>query len=408
MLNVSRGICYYYVMKEFLRKNKIGLLLAIPLVFGGSYLVHAFSVSKVSYVNKDAVVGSSTAAQNTGDDAQSETVTPAWPLPLDIADYDKRLLALANYVASKPKVPAVGTSTATSTVEVAPILPLYSSSSNVTIPGKRWPAEAVYPNGGAIVPSKRILSYYGNFFSRHMGILGEYESDEVLRRLNATKVLWEEADPNTPVQLAIEYIAMVAQAEAGRDGMYRAMMPAAEIEKAYALAQRAEAILILDLQIGLSTIEQELPKFKNYLMRPEVHMALDPEFSMKTGDKPGTVIGTHNAADINYVIKYMSDIVRANKLPPKVLLVHRFTQNMVTGTAQITPTPEVQVIMVMDGWGSKDLKRGTYATVIEPEPVQFAGLKIFYKNDLKPPSTGIFTPTEALQLNPKPIFIQYQ
>jgi hypothetical protein len=81
---------------------------------------------------------------------------------------------------------------------------------------------------------------------------------------------------------------------------------------------------------------------------------------------------------------------------------------MVTRAELIEPTPEVQVIMVMDGWGSKDLKRGTYSQVIEPEPVQFAGLKIFYKNDLKPPSTGIFTPTEALQLDPKPIFIQYQ
>jgi hypothetical protein len=81
---------------------------------------------------------------------------------------------------------------------------------------------------------------------------------------------------------------------------------------------------------------------------------------------------------------------------------------MVTGYDQISPTPEVQIIMVMDGWGSKDLKRGTYSHVIEPEPVQFTGLKIFYKNDLKPPSTGLLTPAEALQLNPKPIFIQYQ
>lgn len=392
-------------MVAFLRKNKLGLLLAIPLVFGGTYLVHAFSVSKVSYVNQASVGGSATTTGSL-ENTPGETVASAWPLPLDTSDYDKRLLALANYVPPKPKVPA--TSTATSTPVAAPILPVYSSSSNVTIPGKRWPKEAVYPNGGAILPFKRILSYYGNFFSRQMGILGEYEPDEVLRRLAETQALWEAADPTTPVQPAIEYIAMVAQAEAGRDGMYRAMMPAAEIEKAYALAQKAKAILILDLQIGLSTIEQELPKFKNYLMRPEVHIALDPEFSMKTGDRPGTVIGTHNAADINYVINYMSDIVRENKLPPKVLLVHRFTTNMVTGTAQITPTPEVQVIMVMDGWGSKDLKRGTYATVIEPEPVQFAGLKIFYKNDLKPPSNGIFTPTEALQLNPKPIFIQYQ
>ncbi len=393
-------------MIEGIKKNKILFASAIPLFFVGAFAVHSMNVSKVTYDKGLINASTSTSTQNRGVEVSPEIVAPAWPLALDTADYDKRLLVLANYIAPKPLV-ATGT-TSSSTPAVKPILPTYSSSSNVTIEGKRWPAAAVYPNGGAILPFKRILSYYGNFYSRHMGILGEYEPDEVLRRLNATKVLWEVADPNTPIQLAIEYIAMVAQADAGRDGMYRAMMPATEIEKAYALAKKADAILILDMQIGLSPISQELPKFKTYLERPEVHMALDPEFSMKTGDRPGTVIGTHSAADINYVINYMSTIVRANKLPPKVLLVHRFTQNMVTGSAQITPTPEVQVIMVMDGWGPKDLKRGTYAQVILPEPVQFAGLKIFYKNDLKAPSTGILTPQEALQFNPKPIFIQYQ
>ena len=127
-----------------------------------------------------------------------------------------------------------------------------------------------------------------------------------------------------------------------------------------------------------------------------------------TGDKPGTVIGTFNATDINYTIDYMSKIVKENNLPPKVLLVHRFTYNMLTGSQQIKATPEVQVVIVMDGWGSKDLKRGTYQSIIKPEPVQFTGIKLFYKNDLKTPSTGLFTPEEVLDLNPRPIYVQYQ
>jgi hypothetical protein len=377
----------------------------MPLLAGAVYLVYEVSVSRVIYEREaphDMVQGDQASTSM----AEIPTPTPAWPLILDTVDYDNRILQLIGYVPPAPVVPA--TTSSTTVVATPPTLPLYSSTTNVTLPDKRWPPEAVYPNGGAILPFKRILAYYGNFYSRHMGILGEFEPDEVLRRLNETKVLWEAADPNTPVQLAIEYIAMVAQAEAGQDGMYRAMMPATEIEKAYELAKRAEAILILDMQIGLSPLSVELPKFKSYLEREEVHLALDPEFSMKTGDRPGTVIGTFSAADINYVIEYMSDIVRAKQLSPKVLIVHRFTQDMVTDAELIVPTPEVQVVMVMDGWGSKDLKRGTYSQVIVPEPVQFAGLKIFYKNDLKPPSTGIFTPTEALLLNPKPIFIQYQ
>jgi hypothetical protein len=350
----------------------------------------------------------------TSSEMQTEPVIPVWPLSLDTMDYDNRILTLAGYV---PPVPITTTSTSTNENGVVitkvststPASPLrYSSTTNVTVSGKSWPPAAVYPNGGAILPFKRILAYYGNFYSRHMGILGEYEPEEVLRRLEAEKVEWEAADPTTPVQIAIEYIAMVAQAEAGADGMYRAMMPEAEIEKAYTMAKEAGAILILDIQPGLSPLEKELPKFKKYLMRPEVHLAIDPEFSMKSGDRPGTVIGTVDAVDVNYVINYMADIVKEYELPPKVLLVHRFTQNMVTNSSAINPTPEVQVVVVMDGWGSKDLKRGTYSHIIEPEPVQFTGVKIFYKNDLKSPSTGIFTPAEVLDLDPRPIYIQYQ
>lgn len=397
-------------MVATMRKSLLNYVMFIPILLGGTLLVGSLSTSTVTHTNVLGVGSTSSEEVAVPSESLPQNSASVWPAVLDTAEYDKRLLVLAGYV---PPKPVVSTSTATSgVVAVAPAQPssplIYSSTTNVTVQGKLWPPKAPYPNGGAILPFKRILSYYGNFFSRYMGILGEYEPDEVLRRLAATQALWEAADPTTPVQPAIEYIAMVAQAEAGRDGMYRAMMPAVEIEKAHELAKKANAILILDLQIGLSTIEQELPKFKTYMMRPDVHLALDPEFSMKTGDRPGTVIGSHNAADINYVINYLSDIVRTNKLPPKVLLIHRFTQNMVTGYADITPTPEVQVIMVMDGWGPKDLKRATYSHVIVPEPVHFSGIKIFYKNDLKAPSTGIFTPAEVLELTPKPIFIQYQ
>lgn len=337
------------------------------------------------------------------------------PVPvLDIADYDQRLLTLARFALPLPTI-VISTSTnasgtvVTTLATTTPPSPLrYSSSTNVTVFGKSWPKAQPYPLPGAILPFKRIIAYYGNFYSTRMGILGELEPEAVLAHLADIQAKWEAADPTTPVMPAIEYIAMVAQADAGADGMYRAVMPDSEIEKAYDMAKKINGILILDIQVGLSTLAAELPKFKKFLERPEVHFALDPEFSMKGGQEPGTVIGTFSAADVNYTIDYMSQIVRENNLPPKVLLVHRFTQKMLTETEQIKATPEVQAVIVMDGWGSKDLKRSTYRIVIEPEPVQFAGIKVFYKNDLKPPSTGIFTPEDMLDLNPRPIYIQYQ
>lgn len=398
----------------FTYKHIAGAICGAMVIVGGVYLLGTLSIGKVTYVREETALASTSAKQMaaTATDMVAEEVTaPVWPLSLDTTEYDKRLLVLANYVPPKPVtiVNRATATTSTTTTVVTPPSPLvYSSTTNVTVKGKYWPASAPYPNGGAILPFKRIVAYYGNFYSRQMGILGEYDPDEVVRRLASTTAKWEAADPTTPVVPAIEYIAMVAQGSAGADGMYRAVMPDKEIDKAYALAQKTNGIMILDLQVGLSTIEREVPKFKNYLIRPDVHLAIDPEFSMKGGQKPGTVIGTFNAADVNYVIQYLTNIVRENKLPPKVLLVHRFTTNMVTGVSQIAPTPEVQVVMIMDGWGSKDLKRGTYSTVITPEPVQFAGIKLFYKNDLKAPSTGMLTTSEVLDLHPKPIYIQYQ
>jgi len=355
------------------------------------FLFIIFFLSKFTYSNKSE-------AQITTE----EVKVPVYPAVLDKTEYDKRMLVLSNYV-----YPATTTATTTSTTS-APVLPLYSTSTSVTVPGKRWPASTVYPNGDAILPFKRILAYYGNFYSKKMGILGEYSEEEVLRRLASTTAMWNAADPTTPVMPAIEYIAMTAQNTAGADKMYRAVMPNKEIDKAYAMAEKINGILILDIQVGLSTVQKELPKFKDYLMRPNVHLAIDPEFSMKTGKRPGTVIGTESSSDINYVINYLSDIVRENKLTPKILLVHRFTEKMVTEANLIKPTPEVQVVIVMDGWGSKQLKRGTYNAVIESEPVQFAGIKLFYKNDLKGASTGLLSPAEVLNFKPKPIYIQYQ
>jgi hypothetical protein len=144
------------------------------------------------------------------------------------------------------------------------------------------------------------------------------------------------------------------------------------------------------------------------MARPNVHLGIDPEFSMKGGQAPGKAIGTYDASDINYVINHLSAIVKKHNLPPKILVVHRFTQGMVTNYKQIKMTPEVQVVMHMDGWGEPAKKVGTYKYFIHKEPVQFTGFKLFYKNDLKRPPHKMMTPEQLVKLQPMPMYIQYQ
>lgn len=285
-----------------------------------------------------------------------------------------------------------------------------AATSTATSSARLWPVtDAPYPKAGAILPFKRIVAYYGNFYSTKMGILGEFDEETVLAKLKSEKAAWEAADPQTPVVMAVDYIAITAQGTPQADNTYKLRMPEEHVRRAIDMARKVEGITILEMQIGYSTLERELPLLEKYLTEPDVHLALDPEFSMKAGAlPPGDEIGTFSAADINYAISYLSDIVKQHDLPPKVLLIHRFTQNMVTNAAGIAPTPEVQVVMVMDGWGFGAKKINTYNSVIKSEPVQFTGFKLFYKNDLKAPSTRLLAPAEILELTPSPSFIQYQ
>jgi hypothetical protein len=129
---------------------------------------------------------------------------------------------------------------------------------------------------------------------------------------------------------------------------------------------------------------------------------------MKGGEKPGSRIGTFNADDINQAIDFLADVVRKNNVPPKMLVIHRFTQGMITGYERIKKTPEVQVIIDMDGFGDKILKRSTWLRYVHKEPVMFTGFKIFYGNDTKTGKDQLYTPAELLRFTPKPMYIQYQ
>ncbi len=273
--------------------------------------------------------------------------------------------------------------------------------------GKWLSLKAPYPNVGAILPFNRVIAYYGNFYSKRMGILGEYPEDEMLEMLQSEAKKWELADSLTPVVPAIHYIAVTAQRSPGKDEKYRQRMPKAQIEKALTIAKKIDAIVILDIQIGLSSLEEELPQLDSFLSMPNVHLGIDPEFSMKTGARPGKKIGSFDAEDVNYAASYLAGLVKLYNLPPKMLIVHRFTKPMLTNYEDITPLPEVQIVVQMDGWGGKAKKKGTYQHVIYPQPVQFSGFKIFYKHDTKK-AKQVMQPEEVLQLVPKPIYIQYQ
>lgn len=312
--------------------------------------------------------------------ATAETVVASAPLkPVDTAEYNRKLLFLAHN----------------------------DSSSHFLI-------HRDYPLPGAILPFKRVVAYYGNLYSKKMGVLGEYPPDVMLAMLKKECKSWADADPSTPVQPALHYIAVTAQGSAGKDGKFRARMPFKQIDSVLHMAARINAIVFLDVQVGFSNLQTEVPLLEKYLMMPNVHLGIDPEFAMHPGKKVGKNIGTLDAADVNFTSDYLAKLVKAHNLPPKILIVHRFTKPMITNYNEIRLHPEVQLVMNMDGWGPQTLKTDSYKMWIAAQPVQFTGFKLFYKNDVRKPKkvdmaeTKMMSPTQVLALKPSPIYIQYQ
>ena len=292
----------------------------------------------------------------------------------------------------------------------APALP--AADSGPAHPEKKphTPARRAWPKGppplpGALLPEHRIIAFYGNPLSSRMGVLGVGPAPQMLDHLASVAEQWDEADSTHPVVPALHLIATVAQGKPGPDRLHRLRMSDSLISRVAAWAEERHYLLFLDIQVGQSTVEAELPRLLPFLQRPYVHLALDPEFAMKNGRLPGRYIGTMDASEVNYASAQLAKLVSTYHLPPKILVVHRFTNDMLTNASQIRLDSRVQVVIDMDGFGTPALKRAAWRQVIIRHPVQFTGFKLFFnpRND-KP----MMKPKDVLELDPAPLYIQYQ
>jgi hypothetical protein len=259
------------------------------------------------------------------------------------------------------------------------------------------------PLPGAVLPARRVVTYYGNPLSSGMGVLGELPPEKLFPRLRTQADGYKKADAARPVLPALQLVAVVAQQQPGPDGLYRLRMETSLIERVAGWAEEHGFLLILDVQVGRGNVDDEVRWLLPFLERPHVHLALDPEFAMPAGQVPGQRIGTMDAAAINRVQKQLADLVETRALPPKLLLVHRFTEGMVTRYSQIATDPRVQVVMVMDGFGVPSIKARQYDELIAQQRVQYTGFKLFYRHD-----DPLMTPEQVILLEPAPDLIIYQ
>ena len=268
-------------------------------------------------------------------------------------------------------------------------------------------APSQLPRGGrSILPEFRVYAHYGAPQARQLGILGIGSPATAGVRLNRRSR--DYAGPGRrPVLPAMELIGVIASAGPGRDGKYRTRQTNALIRRYLAAARTAKALLILDIQPGRSDFVTEAKAFEEFLIQPDVGLALDPEWRMGPTQVPGKVIGSVDAAEINEVTQWLSDLTVANDLPDKLVIVHQFTEGMIRRKRGLRVRPGIDMVLNADGFGPPALKRASYHRVVRDRGPFHAGFKLFYEEDTRA-GGRLMSPTEVFALAPRPELVIYE
>ena len=263
------------------------------------------------------------------------------------------------------------------------------------------PRPSELPRGGrSIYPKHRVVAYYGAPQSEELGALGIGTPASAARRLERQAKAY--VRPDRPVLPALELIAVIANAHAGQDGLYRTRQTDAVIGRYLRAARRAKALLLLDIQPGASDFFTEATRLKRWLREPDVGLALDPEWRVGPGEVPGQVIGHVDSREVNAVTAWLEKLSAKNDLPEKLVVVHQFTDDMVDDTT-LKGRGGLQIVLNADGFGTAPVKKSKYHAFTRRAPGFEPGFKLFYEEDV-----GLMTPRQVLRLRPSPDFVVYE
>jgi hypothetical protein len=259
------------------------------------------------------------------------------------------------------------------------------------------PPPPTLPRGGRkIFPRFRVVGFYG---MPGLDALGAGPPDLVAERLLRQARAY--VTPGHPILPMFELIATIAHpVPAG--GLYRSRQDAAVVDRYLQAARRHRGVLVLDVQPGRADFLDEVRHWEPLLRQPDVGLALDPEFSMGAGGIPGKHLGHTDADTINRVSAYVAEIVRRDRLPEKLFLVHQFAERMILDKTRVKLRPGLAMVWNADGFGSRDAKLDDYRSYTRDGRFH-PGLKLFYRLDI-----DLMSPREVLRLRPVPRLIDYQ
>ena len=260
------------------------------------------------------------------------------------------------------------------------------------------------PRGGrSVLPQYRPIGFYGAPQSPELGELGIGTPESAARRLRK-QIRPYKGLAKKPIYPVFELLGTIALAGPGPDGLYRARQPNRIIRRYAKVARERRFLLLLDIQPGRARFIDEVKHLRKWLRRPNVSVALDPEWNMGRNGVPGKRIGSVHAGMVNRVTLYLNRLVRRHRLPDKLVVVHQFTDSMIRDKHKLKRRRYVDLVLNADGFGTPAQKRAKYKE-LAPRKGSWKrpGFKLFYKED-----TNLMSPRDVMRLRPRPAFVVYE
>ena len=257
------------------------------------------------------------------------------------------------------------------------------------------------PRGGRrLLPGHTLVGFYGAPQDDELGALGIGSPDAAARRLE--RIAQRYRVLGRPVLPVMELIAVIANAHPGDDGLYMARQDDSVIRRYLRAARRAKMLLVLDIQPGRSDFFSQVLGLEKWLREPDVSLALDPEWHTPNA-VPGDVIGSVDVREVNAVSFWLDELVRKHDLPQKLLLVHRFTDGMISDDQALKRRENVAVTVNVDGFGSQVVKKAKYQDFVRRTRSLHKGFKLFFKEDVR-----LFQPAQLKRFRPVPDVVVYE
>ena len=261
------------------------------------------------------------------------------------------------------------------------------------------------PRGGRTVfPRYRLVGYSGAPGSAAFGRLGVGDIDKRVDEIERRSRAYRDGREVLPV---LELITYVANASPGPDGDYNSRVGDDVIRHYLDAARRHRAILLLDLQPGRDDFLPLVRELRPWLEQPDVGLALDPEWAVGPGQRPGQVFGRTTGKELDSVARYLDSLAREKGLPQKVLVFHQVAASVVRRQDDIKERPGVVVVKSVDGIGSRAMKTDTWRVLVRDLPPSIhTGFKMFFEEDTR--HGPLMTPKQVLALRPKPEYVLYE